>query len=142
MHRRFALHGWHRIAFVGVLAGSACLGCGSGVTLVPAGGVVQHDGKPMTGGKVLLLPIEKGNAAIGQIQENGSFLLTTFKPEDGAVPGRYRVTVVSDLQVQGKEQHVTCIAPKKFILEVAAERDNDFVVNVNPAEGWNLLLDD
>jgi hypothetical protein len=80
-----------------VLAGGGCGGSGT----VKVRGTVTLDGKPLRGAVVTFVPSgEKGRAASGATQADGSFQLTTFKPDDGALPGDYKVTVRFDQGVQ------------------------------------------
>lgn len=72
------------------------VGCGSGV--YPAGGkVVFPNGEPLRGGIVFC---EKSDGAErhrhsvrGFIQSDGTFRLGTFKDDDGAPEGKYRVKI-------------------------------------------------
>jgi hypothetical protein len=59
----------------------------------PVNGKVTYRGQPVTSGMVLLTPVESGHAATGNLDKDGSFSLTTFQKDDGAVPGRYQVAV-------------------------------------------------
>src|SRR6516165_3170592 len=70
------------------------IGCGS--KLYPARGTVTYpDGSPVTEGSVVFesKDQEKTTMARGEIRSDGSFELGTFKPGDGARPGKYRVLV-------------------------------------------------
>ena len=81
-----------------VLALLCLLGCGGGATTYSAGGRVTYpDGSPVEGGAVEFrsLETEKPVGARGVIQADGTFQLTTYEPEDGAVPGRHQVLIVS-----------------------------------------------
>ncbi len=70
------------------------VGCGSDTPhVVPVKGKVSYQGKPLTSGTVMLVPDGDGFGATGQIQPDGSFILTSFKQNDGAAPGKYKVTV-------------------------------------------------
>lgn len=74
-----------------------CTGCGSKAqsftaTTVPVKGKVTYQGKPLTKGTVTFEP-DSGREAHGEIKSDGSFVLTTFKEGDGAVPGLHRVAV-------------------------------------------------
>lgn len=71
-----------------------CSGCNSGPDLGPVNGTVLIDGKPLKFGKVMFQRVEGGQPATGEIQPDGSFVLSTFRPEDGAVIGTHRVRVV------------------------------------------------
>jgi len=132
---------WPLGAIAGVFVGILCLGCGNDLNLAPVDGVVQFEGTPMTGGSVLLSPFGGGNLAVGGIQEDGKFQLTTLQ-SDGAVPGRYRVSIVSDLKIRGKLVHATCVAPPSFVLEVGADKENKFEIDVKFSDGWKLSVDD
>src|SRR5262245_12374499 len=80
-----------------LLAGAptAALGCGQGKT-VKVEGVVTLDGKPLPAATVTFVPDGNGRAASGRTDQDGIFRLTTFRTDDGAVPGEYKVTVVVD----------------------------------------------
>jgi hypothetical protein len=72
----------------------AGLGCGGKDQLVRLEGIVTLDGEPVEGAIVSFLPDEAGGRfASGTTAKDGSFRLTTNKPDDGALPGDYRVTV-------------------------------------------------
>src|SRR5437773_10785720 len=74
-----------------VLAG---FGCGGKDQPVKVEGVVTLDGEPVEGAIVSFLPDEGGGRfAHGLTAKDGSFRLTTYKPDDGALRGDYRVTV-------------------------------------------------
>ena len=82
------------------LAGFAILaGCsGSGVRVHPVRGEVFVGGKPAEGAVVHLHPFKKDKnepcpPAYATVQSNGSFQLTTYRPNDGAAVGEYVVTV-------------------------------------------------
>ena len=75
-------------------------GCSPGVPVVPVQGKVTWKGAPLTRGTVVFQPyqIEAGlprRPATGELQKDGTFRLTTFAPDDGAVVGTYQVTVHS-----------------------------------------------
>ncbi len=82
------------------------LGCNEApFPVAPVSGKVTLDGRPLTQGKVMFAPvrtasnIEVGKPAIGVIQRDGSFVLTTYRNGDGAVVGEHWVTVF------GPERH-------------------------------------
>jgi hypothetical protein len=77
---------------------SAAAGCGSSdnVTVYPVKGKIAFNGKPMVGGgSISLVPTgnQPGAAAGGEIKEDGTFELTTYKPGDGSMPGEFRVVI-------------------------------------------------
>ncbi|MBN1394257.1 MAG: carboxypeptidase regulatory-like domain-containing protein [Pirellulales bacterium] len=89
MNRRIAA----TIEAFAVLCLSVCYGCGSGrPNLALVSGKVTYQGKPVTEGKIVFHP-QKGRQAIGVIDADGNYRLTTFDNGDGAAPGKYRVTI-------------------------------------------------
>ena len=75
-------------------------GCGneSGRQAYPVRGKVLFNGRPVVNGQVTFHPVGDTSRdavrAVGKVDEQGSFALTTFKDGDGAPAGDYRVTVV------------------------------------------------
>lgn len=69
-------------------------GCERPSLLVPVTGRVLLDGKPLPSGVVQFQPAS-GQAASGQIAEDGSFILSRHARGDGVPPGTYRVAVIS-----------------------------------------------
>lgn len=74
-------------------------GCGSAPpaaisnqTTIPVKGVVTIKGRPVAQGSISFEPENGGREANGNI-ENGTFVLSTFQNEDGAVAGLHRVAV-------------------------------------------------
>ncbi len=89
-----------------------CLGCGSKVPydLAPVSGMVTLDGKPLTGGKVMFAPIAQGASAkagkpgFGKLNADGTYVISTYGSEDGAVVGKHWVSIMRNLQVAGPDQ--------------------------------------
>ena len=68
-------------------------GCG-GRRVSPVQGVVTLDGEPVAGATVSFLPDgEGGRPATGFTAADGTFRLTTYQTDDGALAGDYRVLV-------------------------------------------------
>ena len=67
-------------------------GCGGGGPVAVRGRVLLDD-IPVAGATVTLMPIEGGHPAAGLTDANGAFRLTTFKRDDGALPGQYKIVV-------------------------------------------------
>lgn len=86
--RRFG-RGW-------LVAALACAagGCG-GKALTKVHGIVTLDGKPVENAMVTFLPAQSaaGKTATDRTGPDGSFHLSTRDPDDGAMPGEYRVIV-------------------------------------------------
>ena len=55
--------------------------------------MVLYKQKPSEGAKVMFSPQNHQYAAVGQTDSNGRFTLQTFEPNDGAVPGDYKIAV-------------------------------------------------
>jgi len=89
----------HRIAkLAGLFVAVFAAGCGSSdnVAVYPVKGKITFNGKPMVGtGAISLIPTGKqaGAAAGGEIKEDGTYELTTYKPGDGSMPGEFRVVI-------------------------------------------------
>lgn len=87
-----------RGAVVVSFLGLACLaGCGEGSNnpkTAKVTGKVTLDGQPLEGAIVMFAPEGgAGNAASGTTDASGTYSLTTFVRDDGAVPGSYQVSV-------------------------------------------------
>jgi hypothetical protein len=67
-------------------------GCDSGPKVVPVSGKVLYHGKPLQFGTVMFQP-PTGQPAIGEIRPDGTFSLSTFRPNDGAVVGKHKVRI-------------------------------------------------
>jgi hypothetical protein len=83
------------ITFTGLLGVGLVLitGCGpSRPETAPVNGHVTFQGKPVSTGQIMFQP-EHGRPAIGTINPDGTYRLTTFQSDDGALPGRHRVTI-------------------------------------------------
>jgi hypothetical protein len=75
------------------LLGVVLIGCGGRTK--PIRGVVTLDGTPVAGATVLFMPDSQdgGRPASGFTSSDGTFQLTTYKQNDGALPGEYRVLI-------------------------------------------------
>jgi hypothetical protein len=75
-------------------------GCGEGsegaapVSTLPVKGTVTYRGKRLARGTIKFEPEGLGREAYGTIKSDGTFVLTTYKADDGAVPGSHRVAVL------------------------------------------------
>jgi len=66
--------------------------CGSAKT-TPVDGVVLLDGEPLTGASIQFVPQGAGRDATGETDKSGHFVMSTFQPRDGVLPGSYKVVV-------------------------------------------------
>ena len=75
--------------------GMGTAGCGSAdVPILPVKGVLTLDGQPLVGATVTFSPLEKGLPASGVTNDRGEFQLTTRTPNDGAIAGEHRISVL------------------------------------------------
>ncbi len=123
----------------------AAMGCSNHPPVAPVRGVVKMDGKPLPGGRIMFQPIASGEeklvgqSAMGQIQQDGSFVLTTYKDGDGAMVGLHRPVVMENRQEDDPNSaHPTVPGPKigvitldEMTLEVVAGEENEFTIELN-----------
>lgn len=83
--------------WVSLCACVALCGCEQRQHVVPVKGKVVYQDKPLTSGSVMFQP-EGGIPASGQIQSDGSFVLSTYDIGDGATVGKNKVRIVSTEQ--------------------------------------------
>jgi len=84
------------VAFLGLLGVAGC-GDDSGLgQRYAVSGTVTYNGQPVENGQISFVPVDqtKQRAANGFIQ-GGRYSLTTVAPQDGALPGEYKVTITS-----------------------------------------------
>src|SRR5437879_3692017 len=70
------------------------VGRGGQSKAVKVEGTVTLDGQPLPGATVSFMPVGNGRAASGRTDANGNFRLSTFRTDDGALPGEYKVIVM------------------------------------------------
>jgi hypothetical protein len=84
--------------WLGFPAALVVLGCGDTGGLPPRvriSGMVTYNGKPLERGTISFTPVDaKGRGAGGSIAE-GRYSLTTQDQDDGALPGKYRVSILA-----------------------------------------------
>jgi hypothetical protein len=123
-------------------AGLSCLtlavafgGCNhSPYEVAPVRGIVKLNGKAFPQGGVMFAPIAKGESAIagkpgvGRIQADGSYQLTTFEKNDGAIVGEHWVTIINhdeDNMPDGVPEFARIQVPEKKIVEAGKENQID-----------------
>jgi len=97
-------------------------GCGRSVgkekPVAAAGMLTWEDGKPVTEASVLFLPDDpKGKGASGLTGKDGSFTLTTFNQDDGALPGDYKIIVTKGSPSGRQGEKPNDIDPTKLMKE-------------------------
>src|SRR5262249_16971240 len=85
-----------------IAAGSALsiVGCGDDSGLgkrYPVSGTVTYKEKPLESGTINFAPVDAKARAAGGTISDAKYSLTTQDPNDGALPGKYRVSVVAKL---------------------------------------------
>lgn len=60
----------------------------------PVSGTVTMNSRPLAGAILNFQLVDGSRGAVGKTDANGRYQLSTFKSNDGAVSGEYRVTVV------------------------------------------------
>jgi hypothetical protein len=89
----------------GVLLLTGC-GGGDGPEIYPIRGEVTYNGKPVGQGIVTYTPATPGvgRAANGPLKADGTFVMTTFKRDDGVVRGTYNIIIHSYEEDSGAPQ--------------------------------------
>ena len=120
-------------------------GCNDNPDVAPVSGVVMMDGKPLAGGRIMFEPIADGEdklvgkSAFGQIAEDGTFTLSTYGDQDGAVVGSHHPVVFGDRQEEDRSlnpkgirtgPNIGVIRMKDSVYEVVANQQNDFTIEI------------
>lgn len=82
----------HAFAILLVVFLAANLGCDHGPAMMPVTGQVKYNGKPLEFGSIYFQPAS-GQPARGDIQSDGTFTLSTYRLNDGAVLGSHKVRI-------------------------------------------------
>lgn len=96
------------------------LGCQKKITTIPVNGKVVYKGKPLAYGSIMFQPKSGGPIARGSIESDGTFVLTTEKENDGAIPGEHQIRVTSfaaqrsQVQSKGEPTLGKSAIPKKY----------------------------
>ncbi len=80
--------------------GCGAKGSGSRSGLVAAAGVVKYNGAPVEDAVIEFRSAEgvENSLAAGRTDAEGKFTLMTDRPNDGALPGKYKVTVKKEVE--------------------------------------------
>lgn len=115
-----------RILAVFILAAAVALGCSKkgGLETAPVKGKITYKGKALPSGTVMFVPAE-GPAATGEINSEGSYVLTTYTSGDGAVVGNHKVTIVAlqdmgDALPEHRNPLPPPIVPKKYLSDTTS----------------------
>lgn len=124
--------------------GLACLlaGCSDRhPTTYPVHGVVKFtDGTLLRDGTVEFELLNEKNSvtATGEIMPDGTFMLGTYKLDDGALPGKHQAIVISDTQIGTGAERPGLIAKSKLHPKYREFRTADLEFSVN--KGTNNFL--
>jgi hypothetical protein len=115
-----------------LLVTSGCGGSSGEFQLAPVKGKVIYNGQPVTSGSIHFRPIAvqgakegmQGKPASGQVQSDGTFVLTTFRQGDGAIVGKHEVSYIpatggaETYQDQPEKSPYLGLVPKEKQVEV------------------------
>jgi hypothetical protein len=108
------------------------VGCGSstptGARTSPVQGKVTYKGQPLTKGTVTFEPDGAGKEGSGEIQPDGTFVLTTYKKDDGAVIGTHRVMVTRTVKTVPAKY--SSLNTSKVEIEVSQDK-TDYSIELN-----------
>jgi hypothetical protein len=112
-------------------------GCSSGKRTYAVDGEIQYDdGKPaveLVGGSVEFDLIGGKTTARGQIDADGHFKLTTFKSNDGALPGKHRVLIMQPVMTRDAKAPPPDVIDRKYRtydtskLEATVEEKSNYI---------------
>jgi hypothetical protein len=129
-------------------------GCGDGS--VVAKGHVLIEGKPASGGRLMLTPIGGGPHAFSLVTDEGAFALRTGGDAPGAFPGSYRVSFHQPLDPQTRKRYARELAgqlavddftlsyecPRDKPLVIPDSGDENLVIEISQDQGWTRSLNE
>ena len=81
---------------VALLLAASLPGCGTGgLPTAPVRGKVTFMGKPLTAGTILYMPEGDKPSATSEIKPDGTYVLTTYTANDGAVLGKHTILITA-----------------------------------------------
>ena len=112
-------------------------------------GTVTYKGEKLAKGQIAFVPEAQGGQAASGPIENGYYSLSTLTPGDGALPGKYKVTVVardSDLEkvrfaVQKKGMPPGAALPQPLIAKATKEAKSMIPTKYNLPTTTDLTAD-
>jgi hypothetical protein len=112
-------------------------GCGRNEFRVArTAGVIECNGKPVSGGVVFFSPVASsdksltGKPASGDVDADGSFVLTTYHDDDGAIVGRHKVTYSPPVSDDPQAPRCECAGAAPVEVEVEPG-ENDITVELS-----------
>lgn len=117
-----------------LLAAVLCAGCGGGLKLVEATGIVKYKDKPISSADVLMMSDAKGPPSMGRTDDQGRFTVTTDgKP--GAWVGTYRVAITA---ARNRREVSASQALTMTSEQIAANREDLIPIKYNNFESSGL----
>jgi hypothetical protein len=116
----------------------ASIGCAEkGPELTEVTGQVLIDGKPLTTGSVVTLPLQ-GRGARGTIDDQGNFSLNTSDMGVGASPGKHQVAVIA----MEESDNPSPEAPRRSLIpqKYSSAETSGLSIDVTPGEMEPVVL--
>ncbi len=113
-----------------------------------ANGVITYNGKPLDGALIVFVPDASGGTSAAAVSNSkGEFTAMAFSPEQGAVPGKYTVTVSKMLEPaveqpdeSGHDAPVAKVVKPKSLIPIKYSQSKTSTLKVEvPAEGTESL---
>ena len=141
MHLSYSIAHCVRLSIASLCCVSISLtGCGeasSQLPVFPVQGMVAHQGRPLANALIALHPLDKSNPRViacrATTDANGRFSVSTYKANDGAPVGEYRVTVEC-YRLKGSGSN---FEPGPNILPVKYSHPSTTNLTLRVAEGTN-----
>lgn len=120
-------------------------GCGDGTdhpTTVKVHGAVTCDGQPLTKGSIAFQATSDTTLrpATGELNEDGTYELSSFQRGDGAMPGEYKVVIVSlksGPTLENPNQPEVSAIPEKY----TRAETTDLTASIPTGGGGEIKLD-
>lgn len=106
------------------------------LTTPVSGKVISSSGSAITAGRIIFKPKEAGKQeAVAEINSDGTFKLSSFAKDDGAVPGEYKVVFEKVSYKTGSAVAVKADIPQKYLKEsdlvvVVVEGQTDYLIRL------------
>ena len=123
------------LAITILIASAVLVGCSDKIERVPVRGRVMIDGQPLAYGYVTVTP-QGARPALGELDAEGRFTLSTYEEGDGTVLGTHSMTVNAGEVLNSVS--VRWHAPKKYaglssadlFIEVTRDTDEEKVIEI------------
>ncbi|MCC9606485.1 hypothetical protein LOC68_17620 [Blastopirellula sp. JC732] len=126
----------------GLLPLSGCFSQPGLPGLVKVTGNVTYDGSPVTFGNVMFFPDgDRGQTGSGEIASDGSYTVATSPSSIGLLPGKYKVSVISQLSSAGMKDDGTPIPAKTAIPRKYGKITTSGLELDVPVDGSPIVLD-